>query len=100
MPPARLKAASRSRRLASAGGMLVASLAHSGTRRLTLTARHAGPNLTKRLYDVDREPEQHLLGAGRPHAPRDPVAARFGRGIGDGAGRAVRHEPAGDLEAF
>src|SRR5690606_2535285 len=52
-----------------------------------------------RLYDADAEPRPHLLGARRSHAAGDLVAARLRRGLGDGARRAVRHEPAGDLEA-
>ena len=44
-------------------------------------------------------PERHVFRPRRPDAPRDPGAAGAGRDLGDGAGRAVRHEPARRLQA-
>src|SRR5262245_3337296 len=46
-----------------------------------------------------RRSQQYFLGPRRSHASRDPCAARAWRNLGVGAGQAVRHEPAGDLEA-
>ena len=46
-----------------------------------------------------RPAQCHLFGARRPDAPGHPGAAGARRDVGDGAGRALRHEPAGHLQA-
>src|SRR6478735_8915091 len=51
------------------------------------------------LPHVPRPSQPRLRRPGRSHPSRDPRDALAGNALGDGAGGAPRHEPAGDLEA-